>query len=153
MTFETEQSHGGRCANAVLPGARLGYDTFFVHAFRKQTLTQGVIDLVRARMRQVLALKIDLRAAEPFAQAPRVADRRWPSSVGALQIGKLLVKRWICNRSSVSRLQLVKRWNDRLRHEAPAEFTKISALIRQVSEVRAYIWFSHVRASSVDSNV
>jgi hypothetical protein len=58
---------GGR-GDAMLPCARLGDDARLAHLARhQQRLAQRVVDLVRARVRQVLALEVDLRPAQPLA--------------------------------------------------------------------------------------
>ena len=59
--------HRGR-GDAVLARARLGYNARLVHLARhQQRLPQRVVDLVRARVRQILALEVDLRAAQVLA--------------------------------------------------------------------------------------
>jgi hypothetical protein len=44
----------------MLAGAGLGDDTLGTEALGKKRLTEGVVDLVRARVREVLALEPDL---------------------------------------------------------------------------------------------
>jgi hypothetical protein len=46
----------------VLAGAGLGHDAPRAQALGQQRLADGVVDLVRAGVRQVLALEPDLRA-------------------------------------------------------------------------------------------
>jgi hypothetical protein len=50
----------------VLSGAGLGNDALYAEAFRKQRLSDRVVDLVRAGVREVLAL-------EPYVSAPALA--------------------------------------------------------------------------------
>ena len=50
--------------DAVLAGAGLGDDARLAHALGEQDLAEAVVDLVRAGVVQVLALEIDLGAAE-----------------------------------------------------------------------------------------
>ena len=54
--------------DAVLAGARLGDDALRAERLREQRLADAVVDLVRARVRQVLALEPDL-GAPALAQA------------------------------------------------------------------------------------
>ncbi len=52
----------GRCRrNAVLAGARLRNDSLRAELFCEQDLTDRVVDLVRTRVREVLALQPDIR--------------------------------------------------------------------------------------------
>ena len=47
----------------MLPRAGFGNDSLLAHAQRKQGLTQGVVDFVRASMVEVLPLQPDAGAA------------------------------------------------------------------------------------------
>ena len=62
--LEAQQRADGGRGHAVLSGARLGHDARLAHPLREQGLAQGVVDLVRAGVGQVLALEIDARAAQ-----------------------------------------------------------------------------------------
>ena len=57
---------GGR-GHAVLAGAGLGDDARLAHALGQQDLAEAVVDLVRAGVVQLLALEVDLGAAEMLA--------------------------------------------------------------------------------------
>ncbi len=59
--------NGGR-GDAVLAGACFGDDALLAHALGEQDLAEAVVDLVRAGVVEVLALEIDLRAAEMLRQ-------------------------------------------------------------------------------------
>ena len=48
----------------MLAGASLGDDAAFAHAFGEQDLANAVVDFVRPGVEQILALKINLRAAQ-----------------------------------------------------------------------------------------
>jgi hypothetical protein len=62
--------HSGRSArtrrggDAVLAGAGLGDDALLAHAPGQQDLAEHVVDLVRAGVVELVALEIDLGAAE-----------------------------------------------------------------------------------------
>src|SRR5215212_8261543 len=90
---------GDRCGgDAVLASAGLGDDALLAHAIGEQDLAQGVVDLVRPRVRQILALEPDVGPA-PFAgKAPgeheggRAADEVPRQSVPLLsELGVVLV--------------------------------------------------------------
>src|SRR5918995_3283994 len=63
-----EGRDGGRC-DAVLARAGLGDDAFLAHPVGEQYLAQGVVDLVRPCVREVLTLEPDVRPAPPLGQA------------------------------------------------------------------------------------
>ena len=62
--FQSEHGGDGGGGHAVLAGAGFGDDAGLAHAFGEQDLADGVVDFVRAGVEQVLALEINLRAAE-----------------------------------------------------------------------------------------
>ena len=114
-----ERGRGGRC-DAVLPRAGLGDDPPLAHLAGEQRLAQRVVDLVRAGMRQVLPLEVDLRAAQVGRQPPRMGQRRGPADIGAQQIAQLGLKCGIGAQGKIGRLQLSQRRHQRLRHELAA---------------------------------
>ena len=61
--LEAEQRARRRARHAVLPRAGLGHDAALPHPFREEGLAEGVVDLVRAGVREILALERD--AAQP----------------------------------------------------------------------------------------
>ena len=61
VTLEAEQRARGRARDAVLPRAGFGDDTRLAHAFGEQRLSERVVDLVRAGVREVFALEKDRR--------------------------------------------------------------------------------------------
>ena len=75
--FEAQQRahRGGR--HAMLPGAGLGDDAMLAHALDQQRLAQAVVDLVRAGVKQIFALEIDLCAAQLFREALRERTEAW----------------------------------------------------------------------------
>ena len=83
---QAEARAGRRARHAVLAGAGLGDDALRAEPLREQRLAERVVDLVRAGVREVLALEPDLRApgrgqprreaSAPWAGRPRSAARR-----------------------------------------------------------------------------
>src|SRR2546426_6843023 len=60
------KSKGGAChrrGHSVLACSRLRNDSRLSHPFREQCLAQGVVDLVRSAVEEVLAFEIDFRAS------------------------------------------------------------------------------------------
>ena len=62
----------------MLPGARLGDDALDAETFREQCLANRVIDLVRTRVREVLALQPDL-GTPAFTKSRRMRQRGRPA--------------------------------------------------------------------------
>ena len=61
---EPEAGADGGARDAVLAGARLGHDPLLAEPLGEQRLADGVVDLVRAGVVEVLALEPDLGAAD-----------------------------------------------------------------------------------------
>ena len=74
--LEAEHRGDGGGGDAVLAGAGFGDDARLAHAPGEQDLADGVVDLVRAGVEEVLALEIDLRAAEFAGEAFGKVERR-----------------------------------------------------------------------------
>ena len=75
--LEAEQRTRGRRGDAVLAGAGFGDDAALAHAPGEQRLAEGVVDLVSAGVRQVLALEKDahvcrVRRTRPTLPAARL---------------------------------------------------------------------------------
>ena len=71
-----------------------------------------------------------------FAQASGVGDGRRSPDVSLLQMLQLLLKLRVSHRFPVGNRQFVERRDERLRHETPAEFAEVAALIRDVCDAR-----------------
>jgi len=80
----SSSAHTVAVANPMLPGAGLGDDPPLAHALGEQHLAQRVVELVRARVVEILALQID-GPAEPLRQPPRPIERRGTSAEIAQQ--------------------------------------------------------------------
>ena len=79
--LHAHQRRGGGGRHAVLAGAGLGDQAGFAHLFREQRLTEHVVDLVSAGVVQVLALEVDLRAAEVLCHLLRIVQARGTACV------------------------------------------------------------------------
>ena len=74
--FEPELRAQRRGRDAVHAGAGLGDDARLAHALGQQDLAEHVVHLVRAGVVEVLALEVDLRAAEMRGEALGEIERR-----------------------------------------------------------------------------
>ncbi len=128
--LEPEQRARGRARHAVLPRAGLGDDAALAHALREQRLTEGVVDLVRAGVRQILALEKDPPAARRLRQPRRFVERRGTADVVLQQPIQFLVKRIVDARGEIRALELFDRLDERLGNVASAELAEVAAGVR-----------------------
>jgi len=109
IALET-QTRADRCSRyAVLAGAGFGNDAFLAHAARKQPLAEAVVDLVSARVIQILALEINLRAAPCFRQPFGEIQRSRPAGIIVEEILKFRVERGIALRLRIGSLEFLER--------------------------------------------
>ena len=122
--FEPEHRRYGGSGHAVLAGTGLGDDALFAHALGQQDLPHGVVDLVGAGVQQVLALKVNLRAAKVAGESFGVVERGWAATKFAeiiLQLG-LEFRILLCTKILV--LEFLQRVHEGFRDVAPAVFAK-----------------------------
>ena len=92
LALHAEQRGDRRRRHAVLARPGLGDDARLAHAPRQQPLPDRVVDLVRAGVTQVLALQVDLGAAEPLGEARGEVQRRLAAGVLAQVVAHLTLK-------------------------------------------------------------
>ena len=125
------RGHGG-AGHAVHAGAGLGDDALLAHAPGQQDLADAVVDLVRAGVVQLLALQIDLRAAEVLGQALGVVQRTGTADVVALEVGEFFEERRIGLGLLVLGGQVVDQRHQGFGDELAAERAEQAALVRAV---------------------
>jgi hypothetical protein len=76
----------------MLAGAGFGDDPGLAHALGQQDLPEAVVDLVRAGVVQLVALEVDLRAAEMLGQPLGEIERRRPAGVMGVEVIELGLK-------------------------------------------------------------
>jgi hypothetical protein len=86
---QAEAGADGGGGHAVLAGAGLGDDPGLAHAHGQQDLAQGVVDLVRAGVVQLVALEIDLGPAEVLGQPLGEIERAGPAGIVGVEAGQL----------------------------------------------------------------
>ena len=120
----------------MLAGAGLGDDAGLAHALRQHRLADGVVDLVRARMVQVLALEPNLGAAVLPAQA--LGEIQWGGAPDI--VGEILFEGFpesgVLAGLAVHRGQLVKRPDQGFGHEPPAVLLEMPLGIRPAVAAR-----------------
>ena len=115
----------------MLTRAGLGDDARLAQPIREQRLTDAVVDLVRTGVIEVLALEIDLRAAEPFRPAPRVIDRARSPDVVLELVLELGDELRVIAIARVLLAQFVDRADQRLGDEHAAVGTEMACGIGQ----------------------
>ena len=106
--------------DAVLARAGFGDDSLLAHATSEQNLAQAVVDLVRSGVEQVFALDVDFRAAQFFAEAPGVIQRRRPACVVFQQVVEFRMERGVLFRFLIRLLDFLQRGHEDLRDVASA---------------------------------
>ena len=115
--LEPEARARGRGRDAVLAGAGLGDDPRLPEPAREHDLAEGVVDLVRARVVEVLALEVEPPAGR---EARRRRDRGGAARVGAAEVLDLLAVGGVgLSAARPGRVELVERRDQRLR-DVPA---------------------------------
>ncbi len=84
--LQVHERGGRRRRDAVLAGARLGDHALLAHALGEQALPDGVVDLVRAGVAQVLALEVDRPKSDGLGEPVRAVQRRDAADVVVPQI-------------------------------------------------------------------
>ena len=128
--FEAEAGAERRGRDAVLAGARLGDDALLAHAARQHDLAGDVVHLVRAGVVQLLALQVDLRAAEMLGQALGEIERARPADVMRQMAVHLGLEGRVGLGALVFRLELQDVRHQGLGDEAAAEDAEHAALVR-----------------------
>ncbi len=128
-----------RHGNAMLPGAGLGDDARLLHAPRQLDLAQAVVDLMAARVVELVALEVDFGAAlaalglrhlaEMRRQPLGVVKRARPSAVVEHEVGQLGLERRIVLGGVIGRLQIEDQRHQRFGNEPPAVEAEVSPLV------------------------
>ena len=118
----------------MLAGAGLGDDALLAHAPRHHDLAEHVVDLVRAGVVQLLALEIDLRAAEVFGQPLGEIQRRGAADIVPEIAVHFRLECRIGLGVGVSLLQIEDQRHQRFRDEAAAENAEMPALVGAAAE-------------------
>jgi len=114
---EPEAGTDGGGGDSVLTGARLGDDSLLAKSACQHYLAERVVELVRARVQQVLALEVDaLFGTEALGQC----ERRRTAAVVGQKLVQLACEAIVVERRAPARLQLLERGNQRLGDVAPA---------------------------------
>ena len=131
LALALEQRRHRRGRHAMLSGAGLGGDARLAHPHRQQRLPERVVHLVRAGMAEVLALEVDLRAAEVRGQIGGEEERRRPADVLA-RVALSSARNFGSRRAVlVGLLQFEQRRHQGFGDVAAAELAEVSVAIGQ----------------------
>jgi len=117
---------------ASLARAGLGDEPRLLQPAGDQRLTDGVVDLVRAGVQQVLALEVDLRAAEVLRQPAREVQPRRATGVVGEPGRELTHEAPIAPEPRPGPVQLEQRRHQRLGDVAAAELAEVAVRVRQL---------------------
>jgi hypothetical protein len=111
VALEAEARADRRRGHAVLARARLGDDAALAQAAGQDGLAERVVELVRTRVQEILALE-----PEPLAgrEALRKRQRSRPPAVRAAELVQLRVEERVVERRAPARRELVERRDQRL---------------------------------------
>ena len=133
LARQVEERARRRRRDAVLARARLRDDAALAHLLREERLAERVVDLVRARVTEVLPLE-----EEPGEHLARGVDRvreplcfgegRRPPDVALEQPAPLLVERRALHDRLDGHRELFERRHERLGDESPAKGSVVSRL-------------------------
>ena len=136
---EAELRADGGGGHAVLAGPGLRDHAGLAHALHQQGLAQRVVDLVGARVAQVLALQVEAQP-EASREALRVGEGRGPAHEIAQEALQVLAEGGVAPGLGVGRLELAEGLHERLRHVAAAVGAEAAGRIgtRRVREGRRH---------------
>ena len=118
--LQAQESRGRGAGHPVLSGSGLRQDALLAHAARQQTLPQGVVELVRTGVQQVLALEPQVHAPG-LGESTRVIGGRGSTGVGLEQAREFGVERLVLPRRDPGGLQREEVVHQGLGSEHPAE--------------------------------
>ena len=110
----------------MLTGAGLGNDAWLAQALGEQRLADTIVDLVGAGVIEILALEVDLRAAETLRPAPGMINGARPSDVMLELVFELGHELGIVAVARVLIAQLIKRTDQRFCDEHAAVRTEVA---------------------------
>ena len=126
--LQAHQGSGRRRGDPVLAGARLGDDPGLAQFPREQRLAEHVVDLVGARVVEVLALEQDAHTAQVRGETGRLGEQRRPPGVVGEQGPQVPLETRIGPQAPPRGLDLLQRAHQRLGDETAAEPPEVRAL-------------------------
>ena len=126
-----------RCSDAMLARTGLGNDAGLAHALGEQNLAQAIIDLMRAGVVELIALKIDFRAlfracdfAHMFGQSFSKIERARATNIMLEVIVKLIAKFGVFLGGFIFLLEREDERHERLGNKPAAKNAKAAIFVR-----------------------
>jgi hypothetical protein len=118
--FQAEAGADRRRRHAVLAGPGLGDDPRLAHPHGQQDLAHAVVDLVRARVIQLVALEPDVGRPVVLGQPLGQIQRAGPADIVGQEAVQLGLEARVRLGRLIGRVQLVNQRHQGLGHEPPA---------------------------------
>ena len=119
IAFQAQKRANRRCSYAMLARSCFRDDSFLGHPAREQALSKAVIDLVRTRVIEILALQVNPGAAPGLRQPCSVIQRGRASRVGVEQLIELRMEAGIALRLTVRDFELLQGMHECFGYELP----------------------------------
>src|SRR5262249_2356219 len=127
---QPEARPDGGHRHAVLAGTGLGNDARPTHATSELDLPQAIVDLVRAGVVQLVALEVDLGAAEMPGETLGEIERARPSAIVGKKIVELCLEGGVGLGLGISPLKIQDQRHESFSHIAAAIEPEMAALVR-----------------------
>ena len=134
LARQAEARTNRRHRDAVLARTGLGDDARLAHALGEQDLAEAVVDLVTAGVIELVALQVDLRAAEVLGEALGEIQGARTSGVVRVEVIELRLERRIGLRLVVRLLQIEDQRHQCLGDKAAAENAEVPPFIGPAAE-------------------
>ena len=129
-TVHIEKSSGCRCCDTVLTCTCFGNDFLLAHAFSKQDLTKGIVNLVGTCVVKILTFKVNLRPTNMVGQTFGVVKRRLTAHIVFEEIIQFRLETWIFLGFTIGLVQFNNGRHQRFWNELTTEFSVKSFCIR-----------------------
>ncbi len=116
----------------MLTGAGFGDDALLAHPPGENGLPDGIVDLVRSGVQEVLPLEVNLGSAEVLGQALGIVKRRLAAAVVGQQVHVFLLKGRVVLRLQVFLFELLQGAIKRLGNELAPVLAKVTGGVGRV---------------------
>ena len=129
-TVHVEKGCGCRCCNTVLTCTCFGNDFLLAHAFSKQDLTKGIVNLVGTCVVKILTFKVNLRPTNMVGQTFGVVKRRFTAHIVFKEVIQFRLETWIFLGFTIGFVQFNNGCHQRFWNELTTKFSVKSFCIR-----------------------
>ena len=126
LAGHAEQRARGRGRHTMLTGTGLGDDVLLAHPLGQQRLTHHIVDLVGAGVVQLVALEVQLGAAEMLRQPLREIERARSADIVGVKVLDILLELRIGLGMDIRGLDLENQWHQGFRDIAAPEDAEVA---------------------------